>query len=214
MTTRLGAARRHGGIVSALTRAAVIMLALFGTIVPTSSASIASPVRELPVEDGVVCQQCYYGWFATWSVPDQAWILTQGHVLYGDCSGGGSEVLHEGAPRNASILHAAAMDPGDGDEEESRCSRCGGPSSCHSYPQPGGCHVKCGGGIQRQLAVLEAVNTLIGKRDVGGLRELVSRDAKLEYNAERGIVQVLGCSQQVVAQLAVPTVLQLTMNGL
>jgi len=42
MTTRLGAARRHGGIVSALTRAAVTMLALFGTIVPTSSARAAA----------------------------------------------------------------------------------------------------------------------------------------------------------------------------
>jgi len=60
----------------------------------------------------------------------------------------------------------------------------------------------------------EAVNTLIGKRDVGGLRELISRDAKLEYNAERGIIQVLGCSQEVMAQLAVPTVVQLTTNGL
>ena len=79
---------------------------------------------------------------------------------------------------------------------ENNCRACGGTSECHSDPREGFCHVPCqcsGDENEQSQELVLDVQAALDANDMDGLAALISRYERVDFNKERGAVQVFDC---------------------
>lgn len=91
--------------------------------------------------------------------------------------------------------------PGPMELSTVECSRCGGTSSCHTVPQPGACHLACGGENLRKIE--DELATAIDSGNADAILLLIQsshKGAAIAFSKNGGRLEVTAdCDPAVVA---------------
>jgi hypothetical protein len=101
--------------------------------------------------------------------------------------GSGSFATTTSVQRGAGLRKVARTVVG---EDFGTCVRCGGTSTCHTSLWTGACHVSCS---EVSGASMSKLREAIRIADAGLVREILTSEIRLEFNAVRASIQVLNC---------------------